>query len=526
MPLSIWQLTLCARESRRQLCLVSTTALAKGSGKARLHWERYRRSNYEVGGVVEESHGWSWNRDVWILSASHTWVLDDSRLNEIRAHLGSAAGSSRSTRQRWASGLPTARLARREATGCDTDGGMDASFYGIGGTHHWQVGDGSHSLKAGVSLQHLKDRYEEDRFQAGLMLYRFDSSEDPFVYFHGVGSGVARLTTDMYGLFVQDEWRVRENLTLSVGLRYDLDTNGNLPDLEHPLTPDGRTGRRRQHPATPRLQLDRWEQPEDRRTRRCWSVRRPVQPLRTVHGRHVQQRIGPHALSEGEFLRPWALDPADPKNTGVSLPPNTALWRTSIRRRSNPGAAGTEPAAGLEPPVLDVEGVDSRGKNEPLQPEYQLGRQRLGGPWHAPSLVNGVQRCRYLHEGRPLPVQGTLAGFEGNAEGGSPHYSGVRRLATRRTTSTIQGRRGEPSDPADVEGEWGRSGTDERYRLVLSGVFKLPWDLHLATIYEYGSGRPWDRVYGYDFNGDLSSRIAPKASRGTKWTAPASASSI
>jgi hypothetical protein len=59
-----------------------------------------------------------------------------------------------------------------------------------------------------------------------------------------------------------------------------------------------------------------------------------------------------------------------------------------------------------------------------------------------------------------------------------------------------------PSDPANLEGEWGRSLTDERYRLVLSGVFNLPWSLTLAPIYEYGSGQPWNRILGYDYNGD------------------------
>ena len=60
------------------------------------------------------------------------------------------------------------------------------------------------------------------------------------------------------------------------------------------------------------------------------------------------------------------------------------------------------------------------------------------------------------------------------------------------------------SDCADVEAEWGRSNTDERYRVVLSGVFLLPWELTLAPIYEYGNGRPWTRLLGYDYNGDGS----------------------
>jgi hypothetical protein len=40
---------------------------------------------------------------------------------------------------------------------------------------------------------------------------------------------------------------------------------------------------------------------------------------------------------------------------------------------------------------------------------------------------------------------------------------------------------------------------------VISGIFDLPRNLKLSAIYEYGSGRPWNRQYGYDFNGDSDS---------------------
>ena len=59
-----------------------------------------------------------------------------------------------------------------------------------------------------------------------------------------------------------------------------------------------------------------------------------------------------------------------------------------------------------------------------------------------------------------------------------------------------------PSDSAHPEGEWGRSSTDERFRLVISGIFHLPWGLTLAPVYEYGSGRPWTRLAGWDLNND------------------------
>ena len=53
-----------------------------------------------------------------------------------------------------------------------------------------------------------------------------------------------------------------------------------------------------------------------------------------------------------------------------------------------------------------------------------------------------------------------------------------------------------------MEAEYGRARGTERYRLVISSVVHLPWQLTAAPILEYGSGQPWTERLGYDFNGD------------------------
>jgi hypothetical protein len=61
---------------------------------------------------------------------------------------------------------------------------------------------------------------------------------------------------------------------------------------------------------------------------------------------------------------------------------------------------------------------------------------------------------------------------------------------------------GYPNDPADIEQEYGYARGHERLRVVLSGVFHVPFGFQVAPIFEYGSGQPWTRRRGYDFNGD------------------------
>jgi hypothetical protein len=61
---------------------------------------------------------------------------------------------------------------------------------------------------------------------------------------------------------------------------------------------------------------------------------------------------------------------------------------------------------------------------------------------------------------------------------------------------------GYPNNPADIEGEYGPSRSAEDVRVVLSAVFRAPWQITVAPIFEYGSGQPWTRRLGYDANFD------------------------
>ncbi len=61
---------------------------------------------------------------------------------------------------------------------------------------------------------------------------------------------------------------------------------------------------------------------------------------------------------------------------------------------------------------------------------------------------------------------------------------------------------GYPSDPADIDAEFARSRGAEDIRVVLSGIFRLPANFNIGATYIYGTGLPWNPIYGYDYNGD------------------------
>lgn len=50
--------------------------------------------------------------------------------------------------------------------------------------------------------------------------------------------------------------------------------------------------------------------------------------------------------------------------------------------------------------------------------------------------------------------------------------------------------------------EFGPTRLDERHRIVLSGVFNLPWGFQLSPILQYATARPYSPTAGIDIDGD------------------------
>ena len=463
------------------------------SGISRLAWERFRRDNYQVGGVASPESGWSFDYDILALLLGHSWVISPNRLNDLRI-LGlkaAAEGTLNSdARTEWFSFGATLRTGAN-ITGSNS---LDESRLQLQDTFHWQVGRG-HDLKIGVSYQHDHTPMTQERYQAGVLFYATDERSFPGLYLFGTGSSEVTFSTDLFGVFIQDDWRLTDRLTLGLGLRYDLDLNGTNPSFSHPLVGDRNPDRDN---VQPRLGFT-WDLAGDGRTILRGGVGRYVGRLihippafelqfNGVTGRVLQSRVSVPGLP---------LDPNNPDSTGYLLPPDAILLADDLEAPESIQASfGVSHRLGRTGLVLEADAVHVEGDNELVFRDTNWGGN--DNPVRPNPDFNKIDR--YTSEGHSQ-YAALVVGVSGMLGGGHLLTSSLT-LSTKKNLWDDAIGTVTPSDPADIEAEWGRSNTDERIRLVLSGIFHLPWGLTLAPVYEFGSGRPWTVFQGYDVNGD------------------------
>ena len=485
------------------------------TGTAKLIYERFRQDNFRVGGVSAPSNGQQLNRDNWNLVLGHTWVLG-SALNELKVQAGARDYDEPTNSQaveEWFSGGNTLR------TGNNVVGDLigEGDYWEVKDTFHWTVGD--HDLKAGASIFHVEERSVIDVFQEGLFIYATDSRALPIVFVFGDGSSDVTVETDIYSAFIQDEWRLRDDLTVSLGLRYDYDDNGNNPDFEHPLAGDRSVD---DDNFQPRISFA-WDVTGDGRNlvrggAGLFTGRYLLVPVFTelqqngFSGRVVRQNL--NGLIFGLPPAFW-LDPANPRTTGIPLPPDISLLADSLEApESTQVSLGYTRKLGDTNLYAEIEGVYAEGDNEIIIRDTNFGGN--DNPVRLNPAFNQINT--YTNEGESeykaliLSLNGTLRG--GHIIASSFTFADKENIADDFSPAFPTGY---PSDPADIEAEWGASRGTEDFRAVLSAVFRLPWNVTVAPIYEYGTGQPWNRILGFDRNGDgKNSDRAPGVERNSE----------
>jgi len=470
----------------------------------RLVYEKFDLENFRVGGVADESSGMQMNRENWNLVAGHNWMASDNKVNEIHFQIGQKYFEEPANSDQLSEWFTFGNTLQ---TGANIVGDqeMTGDYISLSDTFSWYLGGdkSTHDLKLGGSITSISEDWHYPLLPQDWMFYLTDSRATPFRYDYFVGATDLKVDTTVFGVFAQDDWRLSRNFTLSLGVRYDYDTDGNNPDFDDsplvgPRSVDSDN-------IQPRFGFT-WDL-----NGKGTSVFRGGAGIFT--GRYLlvpafielqQNGISGVWLTRlnGLFLGlppAFWLDPADPRNTGLLLAPNITLLEDSMEApEALQASLGFTQRLGDSGLYLDIEGIYSEGDNEIIIRDTNWGGN--GSPGRPNPIYTQINM--YTNEGHSkykalmVSLNGTLSG--GHVIACNVTYGDKKNIADDFSPVLTN----YPSDPADIEGEWGRGRSDETWRVALTGIFRLPFNFTVAPIYRYGSGQPWNRRLGYDFNGD------------------------
>ncbi|HWQ31463.1 MAG TPA: TonB-dependent receptor [Blastocatellia bacterium] len=387
---------------------------------------------------------------------------------------------------------------------------------------------GAHTLKFGGDIQRVDSLFDLGVFQQG----RIEFVQD-FAQFDFNGDGrvddndllfavtlrssrpaqslrISDADNNHFALFAQDDWRVNRNLTLNLGLRYELDTSVNNNDWyasRNPLVQSFYRGERKRdtNNFAPRLGFN-------------WATNDGRMSLHGGYGIYYDRiTLEIASLERGLDGRALAIEVragnalSDPTGAPIFIDPATGRFRPGAPTFGNPFTGFILPGAGAS----GINIIDNNLQN-PMVQQFNLGIQRQ-------LSADLVVRADYLHNFGTHFIIGRTIGVVNNPVVGGPDrvvnlessvktkYDGLLLSLEKRFARRYQFRASYtlskafnyanddqipfssgPVNPNNLQLEYGPTPNDRRHYFTFSGAVELPYGFQLAPLLTLASGVPMD----------------------------------
>ena len=504
----------------------------------RYNYNRFRTENQGIGGFVLPERGFNTLNTNQNVQVTETAILNPTTINETRFQY--AFGRSE---QEGNNSIPAL-----DVSGAFSSGGSQVG-QSVSERKSWELNNftakqmGPHALKFGGRIRHVSiDDTNEGNFggswtftggfgltsieryqltlrllEQGLTPAQVRAAGGGATSFRiNAGNPFADVSQTDYGVYVQDDWRVRPNLTLSYGLRYETQTNAHSkfdfgPRLAVAWSPGAANSAK-----PPKMVIrfgtgffyNRFSENNTLQANRFNGVNviqtSVVEPFdRSAPPSVIEQQL-PNVAAVYSLLNQWSPT-AVPSVTGLSATQQT-IWQVDPNLQApNVFLVGTQVERQLPRNMTMFAGfynirithvIRARDVNAPL-------------PFTITELTpNGF---------RPDPTKGDINRYEASGQfnqrqffiGFNSRLSRMFQLngnySLSKTTNDTDGQGGAlfPVNSYDLSGEFGRSSFDIRHRFTVFGTVNLPWwKLVLNPFVVANSGPGFNITTGQDRNLD------------------------
>lgn len=361
-----------------------------------------------------------------------------------------------------------------------------------------------HTFKAGFTYASMPQDAVVVLFNPGYFVFAkdppfiaTDPTTYPVIFIRATGDPAFKLNCKLYGIFIQDSWRVSKKFTLNLGLRYNGGSVQGLDikkfDLKH---------------FNPRLAFS-WDPAGDGRMviRGGWGT--------------FTANMSANSGFYGYVQNNWSRE--------MIIFPNYPDWTLD-----NPFWGGTPRSNWVIDSRSPFNDFYSAQKDAilPYTSQFTLGIQR--------DILNGfvfnvdLIYTKGMHLARVERKNGIKPGTAGttnerddmtrgnilvSSSGGRSEYKALqfglsKRMANRWSLDfnyTLSSSKGDVeaeftqqvfNDDPNWDRQFGYMSYDARHRVSLSGIWQMPLGFQFSAIMQYNSKTPWNAIYGYDFNKD------------------------
>ena len=160
------------------------------------------------------------------VSAQWSWTVSSSKLNTLFVEYL----NQNTSRFQKVEGAQVARPSFTAGRSPNLPQSFPRERFSFNETFFWAAS--RHAIKIGSRMAYEILNYDADYYGSGVWLFntdrefnRNDPTTWPVAYTTGSGPSTRTYKNWEMGFFVQDDWKVRDRLTLNLGFRYDFDTN-------------------------------------------------------------------------------------------------------------------------------------------------------------------------------------------------------------------------------------------------------------------------------------------------------------